>query len=129
MANNEARYGDSGFRKFPELGESGIKVQHSNDTPTAPSRVTAKGCYTPPGMKPIQNMVYQPTHKRPPLKMVGNRPVRSQEPPPTGQSDNVYNEIMDELGADSDEPITSEERFLAEVYIRDEWGESESNVF
>jgi hypothetical protein len=128
MANNEARYGDSGFRKFPELGESGIKVQHSNDTPTAPSRTSAKGCYTAPSMKPAGNMVYQKSHARPPLKMVGSRPVR-QEAEPTGVADGVYQEVMEDLGADEFEPITGEEKFMGQLYLEDEFGENTSNVF
>jgi len=124
-----SRYGDSGFRRFDTFGDSGIKVVHSNETPTAPSRVSAKGCHTNPSMKPMQNMVYQPTHKKAPITMVGNRPTRSKSAPPTGITDSTYQDVLDSLGADESEPITGEERHTAEVYLRDEFGESNSNVF
>ena len=126
MTRNQNNYGDSKFRQFPTFGESGIKVQHS----TEPARnASPKGCHTNPSMKPIQNMVHQPTHKRAPVTMVGNRPTRSQPAPSTGMADGSYQDVMDYLNADENEPITGEERHIAEVYARDEWGDSDTNVF
>jgi hypothetical protein len=126
MATNEAKYGDSGFRRFDTFDSSGIKVVHSNETPTAPSRSTPT--HRGPTMSPMSNMTYQESHKKPPLKMKGNRPVR-QEAPSTGQTVGEYDNILADLGADETDPITAEERQTAEIFCRDELGESQSNVF
>lgn len=77
----------------------------------------------------MQNMVHQKTHQRPPVTMVGNRPTRSKAAPSTGMVDGTYQEVMEALNADENEPITAEERHTAEVYLRDEFGENQSNVF
>ncbi len=60
--------------------------------------------------------------------MRGNRPVR-QPAPSTGESESMYTDVLADLGADESDPITAEERHTAEIFMRDEFGESQSNVF
>ena len=115
---SEDTYGNSQFRELPTFGSSGIRVVHTTpETSVRPPAFQRKN----PTMSPMGPMKYQETHKRP---MAGKRAI-----PPTGEADSDYLGVLDSLEADESEPITGEERFFAEVYARDEWGESETNVF
>ena len=123
MTKNDSNYGDSQFRQFPTFGESGISVTHSTEVGR---NARPSGTHKAPGMKPMTNMTYQPPAK---TKMIGNRPVGNRQVPSTGVSDNEYNYVLDELGADETDPISGQERHTAELFMRNEFGESQSNVF
>jgi hypothetical protein len=116
---SEENYGNSRFRQFDTFASSGIRTVHATpETSSRPPAVQKRGAT----MKPMDNMNYQETHRRP---MAGKKTS-----PPTGVGDDGFmNDLAEEMGCDEFEPMTSEEKHTAELFLRDEWGSSESNVF
>lgn len=115
---SEANYGNSRFRAFPNFGESGIRTVHA--TPETSSRPPSPQKRSP-SMKPLSKMNYQETHRAP-------QRGRSTAPP-SGLAGGDYQDVVDLMGANEEEPMTGVERHELELIAEDMWGENNSNVF